>query len=164
MASTAAESAADEAARQPLIPLQSVHSPALHSPTTSSSQLGSHPPLQHNQLGTINGCYVPCLLNIMGIVLFERLSWGIGQVGIRNVLFIYIFAELAAILTVLSLSAIVTNGQMKGGGSYYMISRTLGAEFGGSVGILFYCAYAVNIAFCCSGCGKEIIRTWYGTV
>ena len=114
-----------------------------------------------NQLGTINGCYVPCLLNIMGIVLFERLGWGIGHVGIRNVVLIYLVAEMAAILTVLSLSAIVTNGNMRGGGSYYMISRTLGAEFGGSVGILFYFAYAVNIAFCCSGCAEEIIKTWF---
>lgn len=74
---------------------------------------------------------------------------------------IYLFAETAAILTVLSLSAIVTNGNMRGGGSYFMISRTLGAEFGGSVGILFYCAYAVNIAFCCSGCAEEILKTWF---
>ena len=157
---------------QPLIPLTkppllsvntNPNSPSITTFTTNSSQILSKLPPHplHNQLGTINGCYVPCLLNIMGIVLFERLGWGIGQVGIRNVLFIYIFAELAAILTVLSLSAIVTNGNMKGGGSYYMISRTLGAEFGGSVGILFYCAYAVNIAFCCSGCAEEIIKTWY---
>eukprot|EP01084_Bolivina_argentea_P108180 193328_1 len=156
----------------PLIPLASQSfnsningipgSPATTISGFSSSQINNRRlQTHHNQLGTINGCYVPCLLNIMGIVLFERLGWGIGQVGIRNVLLIYLFAELAAILTVLSLSAIVTNGNMKGGGSYYMISRTLGAEFGGSVGILFYCAYAVNIAFCCSGCAEEIIKTWY---
>ncbi len=130
----------------PLIPLTSSQSNLSTingipgTPTTLSSQIDNNRvQTHHNQLGTINGCYVPCLLNIMGIVLFERLGWGIGQVGIRNVLLIYLFAELAAILTVLSLSAIVTNGNMKGGGSYYMISRTLGAEFGGSVGILFYC-------------------------
>ncbi len=40
----------------------------------------------HNKLGTINGCYVPCLLNIMGIILFERLGWGIGQQGVSGVL------------------------------------------------------------------------------
>ena len=40
----------------------------------------------HNKLGTINGCYVPCLLNIMGIILFERLGWGIGQIGVSGVL------------------------------------------------------------------------------
>lgn len=115
-----------------------------------------------NKLGTITGCYVPCLLNILGIVLFERLGWAVGQIGIAHVISIYIVAELAVIFTVLSLSAIVTNGNMRGGGSYYMISRTLGPEFGGSIGLLFYCAYCVNIAFCCMGCAEEITETWFG--
>eukprot|EP01083_Nonionella_stella_P270609 916500_1 len=151
---------------EPLIPVHTTHissndTESVYSASQSQSVSSSRHDERHNELGTINGCYVPCLLNIMGIVLFERLGWGIGQVGILYVLLIYVIAEVAAILTVLSLSAIVTNGNMKGGGSYYMISRTLGAEFGGSVGILFYCAYAVNIAFCCSGCAEEIIKTWY---
>ena len=76
-----------------------------------------------NKLGTINGVYVPCLLNIMGIVLFERLGWGVGQVGVKGVLIIFCIAEFQSIVTVLSLSAIVTNGSMRGGGSYFMISR-----------------------------------------
>merc|ERR1719384_3124176 len=115
----------------------------------------------HNKLGTINGCYVPCLLNIMGIILFERLGWGIGNVGVSGVFAIFLIAEFQAILTVLSLSAIVTNGNMRGGGSYYMISRTLGPEFGGSIGLLFYCAYCVNIAFYCMGFAEELVDTWY---
>ncbi len=48
--------------------------------------LQQHTEVEKNKLGTINGCYVPCLLNIMGIVLFERLAWGIGQQGVSGVL------------------------------------------------------------------------------
>eukprot|EP01084_Bolivina_argentea_P108181 193329_1 len=114
-----------------------------------------------NKLGTLNGCYVPCLLNIMGIILFLRLGWGIGQVGMSGILLIFLIAEIQAVITVLSLCAIVTNGNMRGGGSYYMISRTLGPEFGGSIGILFYAAYCVGVAFYASGFAEEVVDTWF---
>jgi len=130
--------------------------------SSSSKALQVHSDSDHkNKLGTLNGCYVPCLLNIMGIILFERLGWGIGQVGVSGVFLIFLIAESQAIITVLSLCAIVTNGNMKGGGSYYMISRTLGPEFGGSIGILFYAAYAVGVAFYASGFAEEVVSTWF---
>jgi len=89
------------------------------------------------------------------------LGWGIGQVGVRNVLIIFAIAETQSIITVLSLCAIVTNGTMRAGGSYYMISRTLGPEFGGSIGLLFYAAYCVGVAFYASGFAEEVVFTWF---
>ena len=48
------------------------------------------------------------------------------------------------IITTFSLSAVASNGEVKGGGAYYLISRSLGPEFGGSIGLLFYLAQVLN--------------------
>jgi solute carrier family 12 (potassium/chloride transporters), member 9 len=127
---------------------------------SSSSTTG---PQVHNALGTFNGCFIPCCLNILGIILFQRLAWAIGQAGISGVLLIFLLAESMAILTVLSFSAIVTNGSMRGGGSYFMISRSLGPEFGGAIGLLFYLAYAVGVAFYISGFSLAVRSSFFDT-
>lgn len=89
----------------------------------------------HNNLGTINGCYIPCLLNILGAPLFLFVGFAVGMMGWVGALGLFFFSELIAYLTITSFSALVTNGQMKGGGAYYMISRSLGPAFGGSSGM-----------------------------
>ena len=63
----------------------------------------------------------------------------------------FIVGESMALFTAMSLSALCTNGKMRGGGAYYMISRSLGPEFGGSMAILFFIAYAVGSAFHVTG-------------
>lgn len=69
----------------------------------------------------VQGVYVPCLLNIIGVILFLRLGWGIGQAGVEGILLIFVIAEAQAVLTVLSASTIASNGAMRGGGSYFLI-------------------------------------------
>ena len=116
-----------------------------------------------NSLGTLNGVFIPCSLNIMGIILFLRFGWSVGQAGVLGTIGILAIAEVMAVLTVLSFSAIVTNGNMAGGGSYFMISRSLGPEFGGAIGILFYLAYAVGVSFYIVGFATEIQSTFFET-
>eukprot|EP01065_Artemidia_motanka_P049085 TRINITY_DN8054_c3_g1_i1.p1 TRINITY_DN8054_c3_g1~~TRINITY_DN8054_c3_g1_i1.p1 ORF type:complete len:1002 (+),score=269.86 TRINITY_DN8054_c3_g1_i1:74-3079(+) len=99
------------------------------------------------KLGTIPGCYLPCLLNILGAVLFLRIGFSVGNMGVMGTLGILAITAVIAYLTIFSFSAIVTNGRMRGGGAYYMISRNLGPSFGGSSGFLFWFTYCVNVTF-----------------
>ncbi|OXU26603.1 hypothetical protein TSAR_006261, partial [Trichomalopsis sarcophagae] len=105
------------------------------------------------KLGWIQGVLIPCLLNIWGVMLFLRLSWVVAQAGILHTCIIIGISAFVCVITTLSLSAISTNGEVKGGGIYFIISRSLGPEFGASVGIVFAFANAVaasmnTIGFC----------------
>ena len=78
------------------------------------------------KLGWFKGVYVKCLLNIWGVMLFLRLSWVVGQAGAIEALSIITLANLVTLITAISMSAVSTNGKIKGGGIYYMLSRSLG--------------------------------------
>ncbi|CAO4373486.1 unnamed protein product [Caenorhabditis nigoni] len=90
------------------------------------------------KMGTIMGVFLPCLQNIFGVLFFIRLAWIIGTAGIFQAFFVVLTCVSVTFLTSISLSAIATNGVVPSGGPYYMISRNLGPELGGAVGILFY--------------------------
>nr|KAF6442286.1 solute carrier family 12 member 7 [Rousettus aegyptiacus] len=89
-------------------------------------------------MGTLIGVYLPCLQNILGVILFLRLTWIVGAAGVLESLLIVSMCCICTMLTAISMSAIATNGVVPAGGSYYMISRSLGPEFGGAVGLCFY--------------------------
>lgn len=95
------------------------------------------------KLGTIMGVFIPCMQNILGIILFIRLSWIVGQAGIGLSLVLVATCCLSTFVTGLSLSAIATNGAMKGGGPYFLIGRALGPEVGVSIGLCFYLGTSV---------------------
>ena len=78
------------------------------------------------KFGWIEGVYMRCLLNIWGVMLFLRLTWVVGEAGLVEALGIITLANIVTTITAISMSAVSTNGQIKGGGIYYMISRALG--------------------------------------
>jgi potassium/chloride transporter 4/5/6 len=95
-------------------------------------------PVKAPALGTLMGVYLPCIQNIFGVILFLRMTWLVGIGGVIGTFAIVFMCCTTTMLTAISMSAIATNGVVPAGGSYYMISRSLGPEFGGAVGICFY--------------------------
>ncbi|KAF7242781.1 Solute carrier family 12 member 6 [Varanus komodoensis] len=89
-------------------------------------------------MGTLMGVYLPCMQNIFGVILFLRLTWIVGTAGVIQSFLIVLICCCCTLLTAISMSAIATNGVVPAGGSYFMISRSLGPEFGGAVGLCFY--------------------------
>lgn len=107
-------------------------------------------------LGTFMGVFVPSILMIIGVIIFLRLGWIVGQVGLTAALVIIGIASLTALITVLSMSAIATNAEVGAGGLYYIISRTFGIEIGAATGIPLYIKQSLAIAFCTIGFAESL--------
>ncbi|REL24520.1 Na-K-Cl cotransporter [Rhodohalobacter sp. SW132] len=98
-----------------------------------------------NKYGTFAGVFVPTLLTILGVILFVRHGWVIGNAGLLGGLGIVTIAFVIVTFTALSMSCITTNIRIKAGGAYSIISQSLGLEVGGSVGIPLYLAQTFAI-------------------
>jgi amino acid transporter len=115
-------------------------------------------------LGTFAGVFTPSVLTILGIILFLRTGFVVGNAGLRGALIVMGIATTVSVLTSISLAAIATNLEVRGGGDYYLISRTLGRRFGGAIGIVLFLAQSVSVAFYAIGFGEAIgsIAGWDG--
>uniref|UniRef100_A0A3Q1CK05 Solute carrier family 12 member 10, tandem duplicate 1 n=1 Tax=Amphiprion ocellaris TaxID=80972 RepID=A0A3Q1CK05_AMPOC len=98
------------------------------------------------RFGWVTGVMVRCMLNIWGVILFLRLSWITSQAGILLTWVIILMSVTVTSVTALSVSAIATNGRVISGGAYFMISRSLGPEIGGPIGVVFSFANALACA------------------
>ncbi|XP_056603863.1 solute carrier family 12 member 3-like [Triplophysa dalaica] len=101
---------------------------------------------QQVRFGWVTGVLIRCMLNIWGVILFLRLSWITSQAGIILTWVIIFMSVLVTSVTALSVSAISTNGRVSSGGAYFMISRTLGPELGGPIGVVYSFANALGCA------------------
>ncbi|XP_030625661.1 solute carrier family 12 member 2 isoform X2 [Chanos chanos] len=110
------------------------------------------------KFGWIKGVLVRCMLNIWGVMLFIRMTWIVGQAGIVYACVIVAMATVVTTITGVSTSAIATNGFVRGGGAYYLISRSLGPEFGGSIGLIFAFANAVAVAMYVVGFAETVVE------
>ncbi len=111
------------------------------------------------QFGTFQGVFTPSILTILGVIMFLRFGWVLGNVGLGLTLLIVTLATSITLLTGLSLSATATNMKVGKGGAYYIISRSLGLEIGAAIGLPLFLAQALGIAFYISGFSESVLAS-----
>lgn len=99
------------------------------------------------RFSTFEGVFTPTVLSILGVIMYLRLGWVVGTVGLWNALGIVIMANLITLATALSMSSIVTNIRIGTGGAFSIIFKSLGLEAGGAIGIPLYLSQAISVAF-----------------
>ena len=111
-------------------------------------------------LGTFEGVFTPSILTILGVIMYLRFGWVVGNVGLLGTLLIVTICTAITMLTALSMSAIATDRRVRTGGAYYMISRSLGIETGGAVGIPVYFAIALSVALYVVGFAESVVSVF----
>ncbi len=96
--------------------------------------------------GTLAGVFTPTTLTILGVIMYIRQPWVVGNAGIVGALAILLISVAITLSTALSLSSITTNVRIGAGGAFSIISKSLGLEIGGAIGIPFYIAQALAVA------------------
>ena len=112
------------------------------------------------KFGTFLGVYTPSVLTILGLIMYLRFGWVVGNVGLPLTLFIVVLATSITAITALSASAVATNMRVGVGGEYYMISRSLGLELGGAIGIPLFLCRTLSITFYSFGLAESILAFW----
>ena len=113
------------------------------------------------KFGTFAGVFTPSLLTILGVIMYLRMGWVVGNAGLWGVIGIIIVAHFISVTTGLSVSSIATDKKVGAGGVYYVLSRSLGLPMGGALGIALFVATAFSIALYMVGFA-EIFNQYIG--
>lgn len=108
------------------------------------------------RFGTFTGVFIPNITMMFGVILFLRLGLITAYTGTFAMSAIIVASALLMLLTSFSITSIVTNMKVGGGGVYYLISRSLGIEIGGAIGVILYLSQVISIALCTSGFAYSI--------
>ncbi|WP_396601056.1 amino acid permease [Algibacter sp. R77976] len=98
------------------------------------------------KFGTFAGVFTPSVLTILGVIMYMRLGWVVGNAGLIGAIVIIVIAHVIAVTTGLSVSSVATDKKIGAGGIYYVLSRSMGVPIGGSIGIALFVGTAFSIA------------------
>jgi amino acid transporter len=101
---------------------------------------------EKQKFGAFAGVFTPSILTILGVIMYMRLGWVVGNAGLIGAITIIIIAHVIAVTTGLSVSSVATDKKIGAGGIYYVLSRSMGIPIGGSIGIAIYVGTAFSIA------------------
>ncbi|MCB9726879.1 MAG: hypothetical protein H6746_00210 [Deltaproteobacteria bacterium] len=103
-------------------------------------------PATTRKFGTFGGVFTPAILTILGVIMYMRLPWIVGQGGLFVTVGIIVVAHLISVTTGLSVSSIATDKRVDAGGSYYIISRSLGLALGGTLGLALFLGLSFSVS------------------
>jgi len=112
------------------------------------------------KFGTFLGVFTPSVLTIVGVMMYLRFGWVIGNVGLPLALLIVVAASSITFVTGLSASAIATNMHVGVGGEYFMVSRSLGLELGGAIGIPLFLCRTLSLTLYTFGLAESVGFLW----
>ena len=122
----------------------------------------ARPRTTEGQLGTFIGVFTPTLLTILGVIMYLRVGWLVGNMGLLYTLSIVVLANLVTLATTLSFSSIATNRRIGIGGAYNIISRNLGLEIGGAIGLPLFLSQAFSVTLYAFGLAESVRFIWPG--
>ncbi len=112
------------------------------------------------KLGTFLGVFTPSILTILGVIMYLRFGWVVGNAGLTKTLVIVAIANVITLVTALSLSAVATNMHVGVGGAYYIISRSLGLEIGGAIGLPLFLSQVLSVTLYSFGLAESLRFAW----
>jgi len=116
---------------------------------------------EKKKFGTFEGVFTPSILTILGVIMYMRLGWVVGNSGVLGAIIIIVIAHVIAVTTGLSVSSVATDKKIGAGGIYYVLSRSMGIPIGGSIGIAIFVGTALSIALYLIGF-SESINNYFG--
>jgi len=116
---------------------------------------------EKKKFGTFEGVFTPSILTILGVIMYMRLGWVVGNSGVLGAIIIIVIAHVIAVTTGLSVSSVATDKKIGAGGIYYVLSRSMGIPIGGSIGIAIFVGTALSIALYLIGF-SESINSYFG--
>lgn len=112
------------------------------------------------KLDTFLGVYTPTVLTILGVIMYLRFGWLVGQLGLTKVLLVVLMANAITLITTLSFSAVATNTRVGAGGAYHIISRSLGIEIGGAIGLPLFLSQVFSVTLYAFGLAESLRFVW----